>query len=259
MLPTIPGAKPEMLVPSSVVFRKAPHRSISAITTTGGTYVPGADWRHPRGPAELAAGSGEASGRARRVRGCRSLREVGGQGITDRSRVGIRRARRAGRCRVRVGRGVHAGRTPIANTWQGEFPWQNLLDDGYEWTAPVGSFPPNGYGLHEMTGNVWEWTTDWYQDHGKIKHACCTLDNPRGGDPRAKPRSAHARHPHSAQGDEGWLISLRAQLLPPLSPGRAHGTADRYRRHATSVFAASCARRLRTERSALTGAREYGR
>ena len=59
----------------------------------------------------------------------------------------------------------------MANTWQGEFPWQNLLTDGYEWTAPVGSFPPNGYGLYEMAGNVWEWTTDWYQEHGRDRAA----------------------------------------------------------------------------------------
>src|SRR5450432_4259960 len=71
----------------------------------------------------------------------------------------------------------------MCNNWQGEFPWQNLLADGYEWTAPVGSFPANGYGLHEMTGNVWEWTTDWFQDHAKIQHPCCTLVDPRGGDP----------------------------------------------------------------------------
>src|SRR5947208_11245646 len=69
----------------------------------------------------------------------------------------------------------------LNNTWQGEFPWQNLYEDGYEWTAPVGSFPPNGYGLYDMAGNVWEWTTDWYQEHGRIDSPCCALDNPRGG------------------------------------------------------------------------------
>ena len=52
------------------------------------------------------------------------------------------------------------GGRPMANTWQGEFPWQNLRVDGYEGTSPVGTFPPNGYGLFDMTGNVWEWTCD---------------------------------------------------------------------------------------------------
>ena len=50
----------------------------------------------------------------------------------------------------------------MANTWQGEFPWQNPLQDGYEYTVPVGAYSANGYGLYEMADNVWEWSTDWY-------------------------------------------------------------------------------------------------
>ena len=50
----------------------------------------------------------------------------------------------------------------MANTWQGEFPRQNTNADGFERTSPVTAFPPNGYGLHDMIGNVWEWTADWY-------------------------------------------------------------------------------------------------
>ena len=69
---------------------------------------------------------------------------------------------------------------PMANTWQGEFPWQNLKLDGHEGTSPVGSFPANGHGLYDMTGNVWEWTADWFTPrHSEVAHACCAPENPR--------------------------------------------------------------------------------
>jgi formylglycine-generating enzyme required for sulfatase activity len=142
----------------------------------------------------------------------------------------------------------------MANTWQGEFPWQNLAEDGYEWTAPVGSFPPNGYALHEMTGNVWEWTTDWYQDHGRIQKPCCTLDNPRGLRPGAELRSTHARYPHSAQSDEGrGRISARRTTAAAI--GRPRGWRSRStRRHATWASAASSAAPSHPENSGVGAA-----
>jgi len=71
----------------------------------------------------------------------------------------------------------------MANTWQGEFPWQNLCCDGYEGTSPVASFPANSYGLYDMIGNVWEWTNDWFsRDHNVGTHQLSSVHNdPVGG------------------------------------------------------------------------------
>ncbi|WP_445215800.1 SUMF1/EgtB/PvdO family nonheme iron enzyme [Bradyrhizobium sp. Pa8] len=75
------------------------------------------------------------------------------------------------------------GARHMANSWQGTFPHQNPAADGFERTSPVTAFPANGYGLHDMIGNVWERTADWYsQKHeADIPKVCCIPQNPRGG------------------------------------------------------------------------------
>jgi sulfatase modifying factor 1 len=177
-----PGAKPELLVPASIVFRKAKHPVDLRNHYNWWTYVPGADWRHPEGPGS------SLKDRARHP----VLHVAYDDAVAYASWVGKALPTEAEwefAARGALEGAVYAwgdefaprGRQ-MANTWQGAFPWENLVIDGYEGTAPVGQFPPNGYGLCDMIGNVWEWTTDWYEDRHDGAHSCCPSVNPRGGE-----------------------------------------------------------------------------
>ncbi len=177
-----PGARPEMLVPASTVF-VAPEQPVDLGNHYNWwTYVPGADWRHPLGPGStirelsrhpvvhVAWDDVEAYARwAGKELPTEAEWEFAARGGLDGAEY------------TWGDEFMLAGRY-MANTWQGEFPILNEKLDGFERTAPVGSFPANAYGLYDMAGNVWEWTTDWFEERPKLSDACCAIPNPRGGD-----------------------------------------------------------------------------
>lgn len=149
-----PGAKPELLVPSSIVFAKAPHRVDLRDHHNWWVYMAGADWRHPRGPQSSLDGLWDHPVVHVAFADAEAYAAWAGKEIPTEAEWEF--AARGGLDGAEYvwGSEFAPGGRHHANTWQGEFPWQNSEEDGYEWTAPVGSFPPNGYGLHEMAGNV---------------------------------------------------------------------------------------------------------
>jgi formylglycine-generating enzyme len=177
-----PGAIPELLVPASVVFQKAAQPVDLSNHYNWWTFVPGADWRHPRGPDSSLIGLEKHPVVHVAYEDIEAYTRWAGKELpTEAEWEFAARGGLEGAEFVWGDEFTPEGRA-MANTWQGSFPHENLLEDGYEWTAPIGSFPPNGYGLCEMAGNVWEWTTDWYQEHSQIANSCCGSVNPRGGE-----------------------------------------------------------------------------
>jgi sulfatase modifying factor 1 len=178
-----PGALPHMLKPGSLVFRKTRGPVDLRNISNWWEWKPGAYWRHPEGRdssvaarldhpvVQVAFEDAEAfarwAGKALPTEGEWEFAARGG--LDGAEFVGGDEFAPEGR--------------QMANTWQGEFPWQNLCADGFERTSPVGVFPPNGYGLSDMIGNVWEWTGDWFSTRhtADAPKACCISENPRGG------------------------------------------------------------------------------
>ena len=147
-------------------------------------WTPGACWRHPEGPRSSI--EGRESHPVVQVAFEDAAAYAAWAGKELPSEAEWEYAARGGLDGAEFAWGDEfaPGREHRANTWQGSFPWRNSEDDGFAGTCPVRSFPPNGYGLFEVCGNVWEWTTDWYVaahvPANPEKPSCCAIDNPRG-------------------------------------------------------------------------------
>jgi formylglycine-generating enzyme len=176
-----PGAPPEMLVPASTVFVPPLQRVPLDNPYRWWRYVPGASWRAPHGPGSSIDGLGRHPVVHVAWEDVEAYAAWAGKELPTEAEWELAARGGLDGAEYEWGDEFTPGGRHLANTWQGEFPLVNTEADGYHWTSPVGSFPPNGYGLHDMTGNVWEWTADWYRSHGELHQGCCTVAEPRGG------------------------------------------------------------------------------
>ncbi len=171
-----PGAPPENLVPGALVFHMTPGPVDLRDYTQWWAWVPGASWKHPEGPGSsidsrpdhpvvhVAYEDVETYARwAEKRLPTEAEWEYAARGGLD------------GRDFV-WGDEMEPGGKPAANTWQGEFPYKSTARHGPR-TMRVGSFAPNGYGLYDVAGNVWEWTSDWFvSDRTAMESPCCAGD-----------------------------------------------------------------------------------
>ena len=178
-----PGALPEMLKEGSLVFSPPDYPVDLRDWSQWWAFTFGATWRRPYGPKSSIKGLHDHPVVHVAYEDASAYAAWAGKRLPTEAEWEF--AARGGLDGAEFAWGDEF--TPdgcqMANTWQGAFPFQNKREDGYERTSPVNAFPPNGYGVHDMIGNVWEWTSDWYtpKHPADAPKACCIPENPRGG------------------------------------------------------------------------------
>jgi formylglycine-generating enzyme required for sulfatase activity len=179
-----PEADPALLLPGSLVFSPTSGPVDLRDVRQWWRYVPGADWRHPAGPGSTLHGLDRHPVTHVAAADADAYAAWAGKELPTEAEWEF--AARGGLDGAVFAWGddpAPKGRV-MANTWQGDFPWRSGKPPGKRGTSAVKSFPPNGYGLYDMTGNVWEWTADYYASR-PVPQACCGPASPRVTTPEA--------------------------------------------------------------------------
>ena len=182
---SFPGAPPENLQPGSLVFTPTQGPVDLRHLSQWWTWTPGACWSSPEGPGSSVKRRSDHPVVQVAHEDAASYAAWAGSRLPTEAEWEY--AARGGLEGAAFTWGEEArpeGRI-MANTWDGpDFPWRSTRESGWLRTSPVGTFPPNGYGLVDMAGNVWEWTDDWWSSRHPedTETACCAPANPRGGD-----------------------------------------------------------------------------
>jgi formylglycine-generating enzyme len=178
-----PGALPHMLKAGSLVFMPPKHPVDLRDWSQWWNFKFGANWRRPYGPRSSISGLDDHPVVHIAYRDAEAYAKWAGKELPTEAEWEFAARGGLDGAEFAWGDEFTPGNRQMANTWQGGFPHENLALDGYERTSPVRAFPPNGYGIYDMIGNVWEWTTDWWSSkhQADASTACCIPEDPRGG------------------------------------------------------------------------------
>ena len=178
-----PGMAPELAQPGSLVFEMAPG-PVDLGQVSWWDFRIGASWRTPLGPDSSIDGLADHPVVHLTYSDAEAYAVWAGKALPTEAEWEFAARGGLDGADYAWGDDLAPGGAMLANYWQGLFPLANQLTDGYLRTSPVGTYPPNGYGLYDMIANVWEWTADWFAQpkvERKARGSCCIPANPRGG------------------------------------------------------------------------------